>query len=181
MRACNPHLDVFYKLSSEVYEEDLTSGIVALGGIGWNPVMVEIQEAVAQTLPIRQKEDPSLDTGEIFIVEEERRFEPTWRDVKRKELKEDVAFLARLPNPYNLSRTLLICNGIHSRGVLGAVRCLADTRVREANEHWLAERFPDGEFALLLRVRVKEGRTMAPDLLDPRTRLFEWPAAGEDS
>ena len=38
-------------------------------------------------------------------------------------LLEDVAMLARLPNPFNALRTLTYCNGIHSRGVLGAVRC----------------------------------------------------------
>jgi transcriptional regulator with XRE-family HTH domain len=180
VRACNPDLEVFYKLASEVDEEDLTSDIVALGGIGWNTVTAEIQEAISQVLPIKQEDDSSLDSGEVFASEDGKRFKPIWRDAGCKELKEDVAFLARLSNPYNLSRTLLICNGIHSRGVLGAVRCLTDTRVRKANEHWLAERFPDGQFALLLRVRVNEGRTMAPDLLNSHTRLYEWPTADED-
>ena len=40
----------------------------------------------------------------------------------RKELVADVAYVARLRNPFQFDRTLTICNGIHSRGVLGAVR-----------------------------------------------------------
>jgi hypothetical protein len=69
-----------------------------------------------------------------------------------------------------------MCNGIHSRGVYGAVRCLTDRRVREANEQYLAERFPNGRFALLLRVPVVTNETMSPDLTNPTARLFEWPA-----
>ena len=49
--------------------------------------------------------------------------------------------LARLPNPYNVLRTLTYCNGIHSRGVLGAVRCLIDPAVRDDNERYLEETF----------------------------------------
>jgi hypothetical protein len=46
--------------------------------------------------------------------------------------------------------------------------------VREANERYLAERFPDGEFAILLKVPVVENQTLSPDLHDPSARLFEW-------
>ena len=77
-------------------------------------------------------------------------------------------------NPFQFDRTLTICNGIHSRGVLGAVRCFTDPTVREHNEKYLADRFPEGEFAMLLRVRVVGNETMSPDLRDPTARLYEW-------
>ena len=96
--------------------------------------------------------------------ESEQRFYPTWAPDDETELIEDVALLARVPNPFNGSRTLTICNGIHSRGVLGAVRSLTDARVRDANEAYLADRFPKGEFALLLRVPVVQGQALSPDL-----------------
>ena len=86
----------------------------------------------------------------------------------------DVAYVARLRNPFQFDRTLTICNGIHSRGVLGAVRCLTDATVREHNEKYLADRFPAGEFAMLLRVRVLGNETLSPDLRDPTVRLYEW-------
>ena len=84
-----------------------------------------------------------------------------------------MGYLARLRNPFQHSRTLTICNGIHSRGVFGAVRCLTDARVREANEKHLAERFPGGEFAILLRVPVVKNQTLSLDLYDPNARLYE--------
>ena len=79
-------------------------------------------------------------------------------------------------NPFQSSRTLTICNGIHSRGVLGAVRCLTDEQVREANERYLADRFPEGRFAMLVRVPVVANETLSPDLQNPETRLYEWVA-----
>jgi hypothetical protein len=80
----------------------------------------------------------------------------------------------RLRNPFKINRTLTICNGILSRGVFGAVRCLTDVSVREENEKYLSERFPDGEFAILLRVPVVTNETLSPDLQNPTARLYEW-------
>ena len=59
--------------------------------------------------------------------------------------------------------------------MLGAVRCLTDQGVRNANEDFLAERFPDGRFALLLRVPVVANETLTPDLQNLTARLYEWP------
>ena len=63
----------------------------------------------------------------------------------RTKLVADVAYVARLRNPFEFDRTLTICNGIHSRGVLGAVRCFTDATVREQNEKYLTDQFPEGE------------------------------------
>ena len=55
------------------------------------------------------------------------------------------------------------------------MRCLTDAKVREENEKYLADRFPDGEFAMLLRVPVVANETVSPDLQNPDTLLYEWP------
>ena len=91
-----------------------------------------------------------------------------------RELTAHVGYLVRLRNPFKTNRTLTICNGSSSRGVFGAVRCLTDVNVREENELYLAERFPDGEFAILLRVPVVTNETLSPDLQNPNSRLYEW-------
>lgn len=181
LRASNSMLDVFHRLPGEVKSEDLSTHLILLGGVGWNQVTVRIQDEISKILPITQLEVEDVPTGEIFQVDigpERKRFYPTWKehsDGQERELTEDVAFLARLPNPFKIDRTLMICNGVHSRGVLGAVRCLTDSRVREANERYLAERFPDGRFALLLKVPVVANETLPPDLQNPEVRLYEWP------
>lgn len=186
LRAANPILDVFHRLASEVTRDDMSTHLILLGGVGWNQVTRRFLEALRQ-VPITQLVVDEYDDGDIFEVTqpERKRFLPIWEDredgedgEERKDgrvLIEDVALLARIPNPFNVNRTLTICNGVHSRGVFGAVRCLTDKQVRGANEEFLAERFPDGRFALLLRVPVVANETLSPDLQNPATRLYEWP------
>jgi len=178
LRAENPVLDVFHRLATEVVSDDLSSHVIVLGGIGWNEVTRSFQRAISQ-VPITQTEVEDLKTGEIFRVETPagaKPFYPEYDDLGAgKKLVADVGYIARLRNPFKFNRTLTICNGIHSRGVLGAVRCLTDARVREENERYLADQFPNGEFAILLRVPVVANETLSPDLQDPTTRLYEWP------
>jgi hypothetical protein len=178
VRVANPDLTVQLRLAREVGADDLSGHIILLGGIAWNRVTRRIQSTIS-SMPITQVEIDDLKTGEIFRVKDadgERSFFPEWDDssIGDPELIEDVAHIARLRNPFQSSRTLTICNGIHSRGVLGAVRCLTDASVRDANERYLAERFPGGRFALLVRVPVVANETLSPDLQNPATRLYEW-------
>jgi len=182
VRAENPTLAsrIRIRLPSEVVADDLSGHVILLGGIGWNRLARRFQTAIG-AVPITQVDDNTLATGEIFQVKDadgERSFLPEWDDptAKDRELIEDVGHIARLVNPFQSSRTLTICNGIHSRGVLGAVRCLTDEQVREANERYLADRFPEGRFAMLVRVPVVANETLSPDLQNPETRLYEWVA-----
>jgi hypothetical protein len=177
LRAENPTLDVLHRLASEVVSDDLSAHVIVLGGIAWNIVTRTIQRTTSQ-VPITQTEVDDLETGEIFCVRTPdgvMSFYPEFEDVgDGKELIADVGYVARLGNPFRVNRTLTICNGIHSRGVLGAVRCLTDARVREENEEYLADRFPDGEFAILVRVPVVANNTLPPDLQNPDALLYEW-------
>lgn len=176
----DPSLPVFFKRASMVNADDLSGHLVLLGGIGWNPVTRRLLRQLSR-LPVRQLEIPELDSGEIFAVghgDREQRFLPVWSQAdgtSAPELVEDVALLARVPNPFNSSRTLTLCNGIHSRGVLGAVRALTDARIRESNEAYLAQHFPKGEYGILVRVPVFNGEALSPDLQDPANILYAWP------
>ena len=175
----DPLFPVSFKLASKVTADDLSGHLVLLGGVAWNDLTRHLLRSLTR-LPVRQIESPDLTTGEIFAVGQdanEQRFEPEWAPDDPKELVEDVGLLARVRNPYNSSRTLTLCNGIHSRGVLGAVRALTDVRVRDANESYLAERFGADEYAILMRVPVFQGEALSPDLRNPESRLYEWPPA----
>ena len=71
-----------------------------------------------------------------------------------------------------------MCNGIHSRGVHGAVRSLTDVRLRESNERYISRNFRDNQqFGILMRVQVIEGRAMTPDFGIAGTVLYQWPEA----
>jgi transcriptional regulator with XRE-family HTH domain len=176
LRAVNPTLDVFHHHAGEVGADDLSTHVILLGGVAWNQVTKRFQDAIQQ-VPVTQIVVEDYTGGDIFEIDGVGQFYPEWDedDQGNRDLVEDIALLVRLPNPFNGRRTLTICNGVHSRGVFGAVRSLTDRRVREANEQYLAERFPDGRFALLLRVPVVANETMSPDLQNPTGRLYEWP------
>jgi transcriptional regulator with XRE-family HTH domain len=185
IRALNPERQVLHRIPSEIRNSDLQNHLIILGGIGWNWMLERILTELAEKLPIEQVADESLTTGEVFRVrqstgETETHF-PRIREIDGKlQLTEDIGLIARLPNPYNSNRTLTICNGVHSTGVLGAVLAVTDETVRRANEEYLADQFPRAEFAMLVWVPVLNGTALAPDLKNPKMRIFEWsPSAGE--
>jgi hypothetical protein len=174
----NPTLEVLHKLASEVVPTDYGNHVILLGGIGWNEITRQMEGFLGQ-VPIKQRDVTDLPGGDIFQVGAadgvKSFYYPRSEELGgRKTLVADVAYVARLRNPFQFDRTLTICNGIHSRGVLGAVRCFTDATVREHNERYLADKFPAGEFAMLLRVQVLGNETMSPDLRDPTARLYEW-------
>jgi hypothetical protein len=178
----NPNLDAFHKLASEVVPDDYGGHVILLGGIGWNKAARRIGKYIGK-IPVKQIDVTDLPGGDIFQVEAadgaKSFYYPESEEVGgRRELAADVAYIARFPNPFQFGRTLTICNGIHSRGVLGAVRCFTDPTVREHNEKYLADRFPEGEFAILLRVRVVGNTVLSPDLRDPTACLYEWEPEG---
>jgi transcriptional regulator with XRE-family HTH domain len=178
IRAENSSMDVFFKPSSSVVPDDLSGHVVLLGGIAWNDKTQRLSDMT--DLPVKQIRDPEVQTGEIFVLErsgDKERFLPKWGD-DGKALVEDIGLIVRVPNPLNSNRSLTICNGIHSRGVLGAVRALTDARLRGSNENWIAENFTDPEnFTILMRVAVIAGQAMTPDFRAPNCVLYQWSAA----
>lgn len=177
VRAENPSSQVTFKSAPDVVPDDLTGHLGIIGGIGWNRVTARLLDLAR--LPVEQREDLADRSGEIFITKEagmEKKYLATWSAANPAELIEDVGLLARMPNPLNGGRTLTVCNGIHSRGVLGAVRSLTDAQLRESNERYIANNIPASQFGILMRVQVIEGKAMTPDFSNPRTILHKWSA-----
>jgi hypothetical protein len=176
IRAENPKMLVHFRIPDNVERDDHTGHLVLLGGVVWNEITERLSEMAS--LPIRQFAHPKLTTGEIFVAKvdgEDKEFWPKWADTKPAVLAEDVGLLARVPNPNNSSRTLTICNGIHSRGVYGAVRSLTDETLRDANERYIATHFGNsGSFAILMSVRVIKNEAITPDFNTPGVVLYQW-------
>lgn len=183
VRAENPEMRVHFKTAEDVEADDLSGHVVMLGGVGLNDItrrlFADFEELTS--LPVAQREDNDIDPyGEYFVTTidgQERQHVARWADANFSELLEDVGLLIRMPNPLNSSRTLTMCNGIHSRGVLGAVRSLTDPSHREANERYIAQNLPGDDFGILMRVRVIGGKCMTPDFTTRGTILHQWPAA----
>jgi len=179
IRAENPTALVQFRTPPEVVRDDLMGHLILLGGVVWNDITERLSEMA--NLPVRQDTTQSrLKSGDIFVAQiegEERQFWPKWsgEDADQKVLTEDVGLLARVPNPLNSSRTLTICNGIHSRGVYGAVRTLTDAELRDSNERYIAAKFSDAEsFVILMSVKVIRNKAMTPDFNGRDVVLYEW-------
>lgn len=198
IRASNPEHEVRHLLPDEVAPDDLSSHLILVGGVGLNRMTSRLLR-VLDVLPIRQLSIKDVADGEVFRTRDGKEYLPVWeeragtgrtppssaelvadqaqdawRGGKPRELVEDVALLARLRNPFHHSSTITICNGVYSRGVLGAVRTLTDQKFRDRNEAFLADRFPNGQFGLLMRVPVVNGEAITPDFAFEDTLLFEW-------
>ncbi len=183
IRAENPATDVRFMQPEDMSDEEFSHHVVVVGGLEWNDMTASFLSQL-EDLPVNQVEHRDFPDGEIFVVRpsdggEQVEYKPQYRAQLNKgatfRYVEDVGYFARVPNPYNLTATLTICNGVHSRGVLGAVRMLTHAKLRERNEDYLAARFEDAQrYGLLFRVPINAGRTVTPELDNPRTRLFEW-------
>lgn len=178
LRAVNPNSQVNLRTASELAADDYTAHLVLLGGVDWNAVTANLLDLVE--LPVRQENrEPASEPGgfEVTTRNERKVFRPILRKSKGQDaLVEDVAHFYRSPSPFNLKRTVTICNGCFQRGTLGAVRALTDARFRERNELYVRERFPGWEtFSIVFRVTVAGGHVVTPDWTRPDIRLHEWP------
>lgn len=179
IRAENPRLQVDFIPASETKETHLTGHVVLIGGVGWNETTRSVLPSLGDLgIDVDQVDDPEVSSGEIFVVgpaDKRRRLLPLWSGTVPgpRVLVEDVGLLVRVPNPYNSTRTLTFCNGIHSRGVVGAVRALIDPHLRDANEAYLG-RGSAISYAVAMRIPVVLGQAISPDLSNPRNRLYEW-------
>jgi transcriptional regulator with XRE-family HTH domain len=177
LRAENPSMRVDYRSAPNVLPDHLSGHVAIIGGIGWNRITTRLLDLAR--LPVEQRADPAVKSGEIFVIKTtdgERKFLPTWSTAEPPELFEDVGLLARMPNPLNSARTLTMCNGIYSHGVYGTVRSLTDIQLRDSNERYIAENFPDQKFCILMRTQIIEGRVMTPDFSTQGTILYQWSA-----
>ncbi len=178
IRAVNRASHVEIRAVDELKADDLTTHLVLLGGVDWNAVTEDLTSRLH--LPVRQQARLNGDAFDSsFDVEDDggrRTLSPSIeRHPDGVTLKEDIAFFYRGISPYNVRRTVTICNGMFARGTLGAVRTLTDRRFRDRNEGYLSERFAQGPtYGILSRVAVVGGETLTPDWTDPQVRLFEW-------
>ena len=173
IRATNPDSRVTFTTDNAFTAEHLQNHLVLLGGVDWNTVTRDIETRLS--LPLRQLRRPEDDDSSGFETSDEaddRTFEPT---MDGHALLEDVAYFYRAPSPYDATRTVTICNGIHGLGTYGVVRALTHDKVRDANEKYLRQRFPGvAGFGVLTRVPVVRGVVTSPNWTLPESLLYEW-------
>ncbi len=179
IRAVNPLNRIKCRTSNELRPDHYTTHLVLIGGVDWNEVTRDLVRRYP--MPVTQKTRVPQDDLGAFTVQEngkERSFAPTLTGSgDRRILIKDVAHFYRSPNPFNHKRTVTLLNGMFSRGTLGAVQALTDTRFRDRNEEYVQKRFAGSDtFSVLTQVDVVKGRVLTPDWTNPMTRLHEWPS-----
>ncbi|ANZ39525.1 hypothetical protein BBK82_29230 [Lentzea guizhouensis] len=180
IRAMNPTNTVRVRPGAGILTADESSShLVLLGGVDWNQITAELLHRI--DLPIRQQQRPDDTDVSGFEVDDDvevKTFLPKLRKVGNSQvLEEDVALFYRSRNPFNQKRTVTMCNGAFSRGVLGAVRALTDARFRDRNTAHARSRFAGlDSFSILSRVPVLQGTVITPDWTSDDHLLHEWSA-----
>jgi hypothetical protein len=174
IRAVNPTTEVTFRSASMLRPNDYTSHLVVLGGVAHNQLTRELHARLE--LPVRQV--PAKQGFEPTDPDDHRTFQPTLDDAgEDRMLIEDVAHVFRAPNPFNVRRTVTLCNAVYSRGILGAVRALTHSRFRNRNELYVQANFASRwSFSVVMRVPVISGQTITPDWTVPETLLHRWPS-----
>jgi hypothetical protein len=177
LRAVNPQSDVKIRAAhSELMSDDYTDHLVLLGGVDFNHVTQNVMRMI--DIPVEQESRRAADDAGVFRVAEVGEFGPTVHvDQKgNRTLLRDVGHFYRGPNPFNKLRTVTICNGMHGRGVLGAVRATTDPKFRDRNAEYIRERVAgDGSVSLLFWVAIAGAKAVTPDWTLPDTVLHEAP------
>lgn len=178
LRAVNPTKNVSFRRADELVPDDLKNHLVVLGGVDWNELTRDALERME--IPVNQiARETDDEVGGFEVVEggERHEFRATvYKIGDRTVLTEDVCHFYRSVSPYDKERTITFCNGVYSRGVLGAVRALTDINVRDKNESYIAENLGSTDtFSILAAVIILKGNiVVTPDWTADQCRLHVW-------
>ena len=151
-----------------------TSGnLVVLGGPGstsdiGNSVCKEMMEAIHSRISYSDDcEQMTVIMGEDAPLElrAEYRGEPGSGATGQGRIREDVGYFARFPNPLNEVSTVVLVNGIHTTGVLGAARAFSERREALSNfDTVLRMGASSAGFECYFKVPVLSGDVRVPSL-----------------
>jgi hypothetical protein len=112
---------------------------------------------------------------EKLIVDGTEIFEGVYEgEVGNSPLVKDFGFFGRFVNPYNPLSRIVMIHGIHTLGVLGAVRCFSNHPAAEKNLTLIHQLLgPDPEFYAIFPVEVMAGTPMVPIITPEMIRKLE--------
>ena len=151
-----------------------TSGnLVVLGGPGstsdiGNSLCKEMMEAVHSRVSYSDDcEQMTVIMGEDAPQElrAERHDGSDSNTAGQRRIREDVGYFARFPNPLNGESTVVLVNGIHTTGVLGAARAFSERREALPNFHTVLKTGTSSTgFECYFKVPVLSGHVRVPSL-----------------
>ncbi len=139
VRMANPGNEVRFRTPNDIQEDELTTHLVLLGGVDWNPITKELLRRL--DLPVWQRVRESETEPGGFEVKDEgksRLISPVLRSIEGREvLDEDVGHFYRAPNPYNVERT-----SHHLQRLLPARHLRRGARADRREVPWPQRRIP---------------------------------------
>lgn len=103
--------------------------------------------------------------GKDAMVYLDREFEPVFNS--EGYLTKDYGYFARLPNPFNKDKSVVLISGIHTFGVLGSAKILSDHPNSRTNiEHLIQKLLPTSDlaFEIFFEVQVIAGEVLCPEI-----------------
>jgi hypothetical protein len=171
IKAYNPTSMVVITYAEELNQRDVSNHMVLIGGRAWTIATRWFFRIFP--IPIEGR-DPG-ESGSIVVNPRDKDKQEFKYVLDGDELLEDVGVFARGPNPSAPRRTLTICTGITSRGVLGAAQSFIDPEMRESNEQYVLSTFPENStYCIVMKVPVVNAVPLTPDLSRAENRLFVW-------
>ena len=151
-----------------------TSGnLVVLGGPGstsdiGNTVCKEMMEAINSRVSYSDDCDlMKVTTGADVPLELRAEYHGGSDDnnAGQRRIREDIGYFAHFPNPLNKESTVVLVNGIHTTGVLGAARAFSERRDALPNFHTVLRKGESSTgFECYFKVPVLNGQVRVPSV-----------------
>lgn len=168
IKADNPKSDVKVMSLQDFKAEDTRGHVVIIGG---GAADHQAGRLLCRKLLLPEPERVLYRTGaktwdsHIFRFGESDRFKASFDE---EGLIGDIGVFARGPHPSVQDLTVTVCNGITSRGVLGAALCFIDSERKIKNQQYIRDRLDNVQaYCICMEVEVLGGDAAPPDLSAP--------------
>jgi transcriptional regulator with XRE-family HTH domain len=172
VKADNPASMIRILPPEELTQDFALNHLIIVGGAAWRNVRESTPWLARNVLLPIDHPASETDSFRCTVGDESREFSPSRvGDV----LMQDVGMIARFPHPLIRGITVTLLSGITSRGVHGAALCFTDSHVKNDNERYIEECFPDAEaFCVVMNVPIAQNAALPPNLRQDHIRLWEW-------
>ena len=181
-----PNATIQHFNSGDLPDGHTSGNLVVLGGPGssdiGNSVCAEMMDAIRSRVTYSEDcERMTVMTQQDHLLElcaEYHGGTPSGAAVHRR-IREDIGYFGRFPNPLNTASKVILVNGIHTTGVLGAARAFSDRREALPNFHTVLMREESSDsFECYFKVPVLSGNVRVP--LVEAGQVFQIPSATSD-
>ena len=167
-----PNATIEHFSSGNLPRGHTSSNLVVVGGPGsisdiGNSVCAQMMKAIDSRVSYSDDCEQMVVTGNGVPLELRAEYHdgPSSGTVEQQGIREDVGYFARFPNPLNGESTVVLVNGIHTTGVLGAARAFSERREALPNFHTvLKKRASSTGFECYFKVPVLNGDVRVPSL-----------------